>query len=417
MRPNVAFFCNSSSLGSNLNPFFVLEIKQLSKHFEKVEVFCRQAVCGFKEFDGFHNVKFYPISKNKKYTALPLLPFLLLRKEVRQEMKNAILKRKFSLKYLMKLCSFVLLEFVIEKNANKNCSMFRENSRNWLLYAYWLDIDAYTVARIKDKNPKIAAISRAHSFEINPITNEYFDVFYKGYIHSSLDKIYFISKKMQDFYISAIMPFYKGLTAEKLVVSRLGTEKSNDLMNQKSKDDVLRILSCSRVIPVKRLELIVETLKLWKGSKIEWTHIGEGSEFNNIKKSANELNNAFVNVQFLGNFKNNMVHQYYKENPVDLFINVSSSEGIPVTFMEAMSYGVPVLATNVGGSSEIVNSETGILVDSNSSPKQLRDELSAFMKMDDESKITMRKSAYEKWEKDFNLHKNSDDFSNMCKGL
>ena len=48
-----------------------------------------------------------------------------------------------------------------------------------------------------------------------------------------------------------------------------------------------------------------------------------------------------------------------------MFINLSSSEGIPVSIMEAQSFGIPVIATNVGGSGEIVVSETGVLVDEN----------------------------------------------------
>ena len=417
MRSNVAFFCNSSSLGNSLNPFFVMEINQLSKHFGKVEVFCRQTECGFKELEGLLNVRFFPISKNKKFSALPFLPFLLLRKEVRTEIKNAIIKKKFSFGYLMRLCSFVLLEFAIEKNAKKNSSAFKEKPKNWALYAFWLDIDAYTVARLKNNNPEIAAISRAHSFEMNPMTNEYYDLFFKGYIHSSLDQICFISNEKMNFYSSNILPFYKGLTTDKLSVSRLGTEKKLDLMNQKSVDGVFRVLTCSRVIPVKRLELLVEALQFWKGSKLQWTHIGEGSGFDKLKESVNRLNNSTVEVRFLGSFSNEMVHQYYKENAVDLFINVSFTEGIPVTFMEAMSYGVPVFATNVGGSSEIVSSDTGILIDADSSPEQLCEKLSEFCDMDDESKIKLRKSAYEKWEQDYCLQKNSDNFSNMCQGL
>jgi len=45
----------------------------------------------------------------------------------------------------------------------------------------------------------------------------------------------------------------------------------------------------------------------------------------------------------------NDVLNYYASNPVDVFINTSSSEGLPVSIMEAMSFGIPVIATNVGG--------------------------------------------------------------------
>lgn len=42
---------------------------------------------------------------------------------------------------------------------------------------------------------------------------------------------------------------------------------------------------------------------------------------------------------------------------------MSDSEGIPVSIMEAMSFGIPVIARNVGGMSEIVNEENGLLLE------------------------------------------------------
>lgn len=46
-----------------------------------------------------------------------------------------------------------------------------------------------------------------------------------------------------------------------------------------------------------------------------------------------------------------------------MFINVSSSEGLPVSIMEACSFGIPIIATNVGGTAEIVQAGVnGILL-------------------------------------------------------
>ena len=46
-----------------------------------------------------------------------------------------------------------------------------------------------------------------------------------------------------------------------------------------------------------------------------------------------------------------------------MFLNTSKSEGIPVSIMEAMSYGIPIIAPNVGGISEAVyNQRNGILL-------------------------------------------------------
>ena len=59
---------------------------------------------------------------------------------------------------------------------------------------------------------------------------------------------------------------------------------------------------------------------------------------------------------------NEEVMEYYKNNLVDLFVNMSESEGLPVSMMEAMSFGVPVIAPDVGGIKEIVDENSGWLL-------------------------------------------------------
>ena len=55
----------------------------------------------------------------------------------------------------------------------------------------------------------------------------------------------------------------------------------------------------------------------------------------------------------------------------DLFILSSDKEGLPLSLGEAMAYGIPCIATDVGGNKEIVShGQTGLLVKSGS-PEQL----------------------------------------------
>ena len=61
-----------------------------------------------------------------------------------------------------------------------------------------------------------------------------------------------------------------------------------------------------------------------------------------------------------------------------MFINVSSTEGIPVSIMEAMSFGIPVIATAVGGTPEIVNNENGYLLSKDPSAKELAEVIQNF---------------------------------------
>ncbi len=60
---------------------------------------------------------------------------------------------------------------------------------------------------------------------------------------------------------------------------------------------------------------------------------------------------------------NDKILDVYEQFDVDFFINLSDSEWIPVTIMEAMPMGIPVIDRNVGGISEIVNKSNGLLLD------------------------------------------------------
>jgi glycosyltransferase involved in cell wall biosynthesis len=80
-------------------------------------------------------------------------------------------------------------------------------------------------------------------------------------------------------------------------------------------------------------------------------------------------------------------------NSVDLFLNVSTTEGVPVSIMEAFSAGIPVYATNVGGTSEIVNSGNGKLMDKDLTPEKLAHEIRSFNELTSETKLTLRNNA------------------------
>ena len=84
----------------------------------------------------------------------------------------------------------------------------------------------------------------------------------------------------------------------------------------------------------------------------------------------------------MGNVNNNQVIDFYRTNPPHVFINVSSSEGVPVSIMEAISFGIPIIATDVGGNPEIcIENYNGFLLNKDFSNQDLQRMICRFKNM------------------------------------
>lgn len=124
------------------------------------------------------------------------------------------------------------------------------------------------------------------------------------------------------------------------------------------------MVSCSGIRPQKRVERIAAFASEMARHRpnLVWHHFGGGVSSGIL--DALRLSGRTLTFFLHGELPNRSIHEFYKTNPVSLFVNLSDSEGIPVAIMEALSYDIPVLATNVGGTSEaVVTGESGMLVD------------------------------------------------------
>ena len=112
--------------------------------------------------------------------------------------------------------------------------------------------------------------------------------------------------------------------------------------------------SSGRLFSVKDYPLMVEIAKviLKKTDKIHFELAGEGPERANIQSliKSYRLNGVF---NLKGHLEN--ISAFYCG--LDLYLNTSINEGIPMSILEAMANGLPVVAPNVGGLSEVVDNE------------------------------------------------------------
>jgi glycosyltransferase involved in cell wall biosynthesis len=129
------------------------------------------------------------------------------------------------------------------------------------------------------------------------------------------------------------------------------------------------ILCPAALFAVKGHQYLLQAMALLKDRGAECClHIaGEGDQQGALRKLAAELSLGEV-VQFLGHRLNEELLQWYRQGAVDVMVLPSVDlghhvhEGIPVSLMEAMAYGVPVVSTTTGGIAELLHDGAGLMV-------------------------------------------------------
>lgn len=124
------------------------------------------------------------------------------------------------------------------------------------------------------------------------------------------------------------------------------------------------IMWTGRMIEVKGLEYLIQAMKMvvnrYPNSYLML--IGDGPIKHKLIELATTLS-LNENVTFVGNVPNNSVPRYLHH--ADIFVLPSLSEGLPVSLLEAMAAGKPVIASNVGGISDLIKDGiNGFLVES-----------------------------------------------------
>lgn len=198
--------------------------------------------------------------------------------------------------------------------------------------------------------------------------------------------------------------------AHKLVLSRIGTTDHG--IAPWAPSDSIRMVSCSNLYPLKRVDLIIAALK-HIDRLVRWTHFGDGPEMDRLRALAKDLP-ANVIADFRGAVANTDLIQWYKQNPVDLFVHMSASEGgVPVALQEAASYGIPLLAADAGGVREIIDDRCGVLLRSDPTPEEVA---TAVLRCSSAPYATdaFRRGVKERWAADFRAE---DNFARLCDQL
>jgi len=123
-------------------------------------------------------------------------------------------------------------------------------------------------------------------------------------------------------------------------------------------EPIIKMIMVARFDEPKNHRALLQALSLLKNSAWQLEFVGDGPSLNGVRSFAEKLGLS-NRVLFSGACNDVAI----RLNQADIFCLISDWEALPLTILEAMRAGLPVIASNVGGIPELVdNNQTGVLV-------------------------------------------------------
>jgi glycosyltransferase involved in cell wall biosynthesis len=126
-----------------------------------------------------------------------------------------------------------------------------------------------------------------------------------------------------------------------------------------AKENKLKVLYCGRLAKGKNVDIIIEACINFK-ELIDLHIVGDGEEREELMRKYDK----YENIYFHGFVNYEELHKYYKI--ADIYINISSYEAFPLSVLDALYYGVPMILSKIPAHLDISrNGEYALLVDIN----------------------------------------------------
>ena len=400
----VLFFATNSFPFGKGEPLVSNQIDYLAKEFDKIIIVSSDTKNAIS-YTLPENVQAYKLSFGLSAIAKFLGILNVFSKNVIKEKAfiSQNLDKKFTLQILKVLLNYYTVS--LKYKSFYKAIIKSQNLKNEQLYfhSYWCTEAAVGFCLLKNEYPEAKMDSRFHAYDLYLERHNPAYLPLRGFLFEKLDKLFFISdqgkKYFQDTYL-------KGVINDRLIVNRLGVSKDDKyfLENNKNKFSGFRIVSCSSIIELKRIHLIIEALSLIETIEVEWIHFGNGPLQQEMESLAQDKLGKKKNIHFRfhGFIDNSELKEYYYTHQVDLFINVSRYEGVPISIMEALAFNIPCVATNVGGVHEIIDETVGFLLPVDFSSEELVKTIERFLSKPLEEINQFKQNAFLKWYNNYN---------------
>lgn len=309
-----------------------------------------------------------------------------------------LIKTKHKFLYLkeFKKAFKMLYNGIVYANALEKVMSEKYKNEDIVFYCYWFYHWALVCSLAKKKVFIKEYYSRAHLTDLYEL---YTKINYTNFKLANVKTLYAISEHGKNYYRINYPKFI-----EKVKVAYLGTPAVNNVAN-KIKHDKFLIVSCSAISSVKRVDEIYNVVTSLK-FPAKWIHFGwgGGAELKKIQQLV-EKRPDHIDIELKGIIPNSELLNFYSENQIDVFINLSSKEGLPVSIMEIQSFGIPVIATDVYATKEAVVKGTGILVKEDASTSDIITAVDEIKKQIENHSIN-KEFIINHWDTNFNSHNN-----------
>lgn len=389
--------------------FLETEINFLSSVFKEVFIFTQEKDDVVRKLPSNCSATHIPNLEPKNYYSL----YGLFKLEVLKEISIIIFKhgKLFSFGAIKTALRSYQRALKIKSSVLSALKKHEIENTDYVFYSYWCDDTAVALGLMRKNYPINLMVARAHAWDVYFERSEFKYLPYRQFIISQLNLLFPISEFTKNYILNNWKLDVGSEVESKLQVERLGV--NSNTLEKLGRNKTIKIVSCSTLIELKRIDLIINALELIQEHKLSWIHFGNGPEFEYLKTMANEkLTGTNVAYNFYGYVENKDLYNIYQKEKFDIFINVSSTEGVPISIMEAFASRIPVIATAVGGNTEIVNDENGILLPKDPTGKHIADSIIQFINYSDEEYLNKVKSAFETWQKKYDSSINYKRFCN-----
>jgi len=211
---------------------------------------------------------------------------------------------------------------------------------------------------------------------------------------------------------------YPGIDGEKIKIVHCGVKISQQERLTKRESDSFTILSVGRLVKKKGFQYLIDACRILchaNGTKFRCEIIGAGVEKENLRQAilSHRLEDT---VKLLGSLEHEDVLK--RLGNANMFVLPSitgednNAEGIPVSLIEAMATGIPVVSTRITGIPELVKDGAGILVNEKDT-EGLSEAVRKIYLLKEDERRQMGEKGKRIVETTFNLKKNIEKFSQL----